>query len=227
MRTYSSGSGRFHTPGASQYPISPPPMKSVTNSKRRPFHVNRNGHDDGFRFSSSTVIGDARTAAAFDEVESAAYACRMPDGHSTRTTSAPRRRPRPNRMSAGAAEGVDEELSRRWRRLPARRSIFAPRPERLLTRAVSRTRIDALRLPPSLRHTATCPAEAADAMTSISPSPSTSAASAARADRDADAPDAGPPNARAVTSLHSPADARRSRGPSADHVRRSSMPSLS
>src|SRR5438477_70376 len=101
MRTYSSGSGTLRTPGASQYPISPPPMKSVTNSNRRPFHVYKNGHDDGFRSSSAIVIVPAREVSAW----------RTPDGHRTRTTSALVRRPSPNTTFAGATDGVAPEIA--------------------------------------------------------------------------------------------------------------------
>src|SRR5688500_17182063 len=82
MRTYSSGSGRFHTPGPAQPPISPPPMKSVTNSKRLPFQVNRYGHDEGLR-SSSVTLNVREPCTGLGEVS----ACRIPEGHSTRTRS--------------------------------------------------------------------------------------------------------------------------------------------
>src|SRR5687768_10932258 len=127
MRTYSSGSGWFHWPGPAQPPISPPPMKSVTNSKRVPFQVKRNGQDEGLRSSSVTV--KAREAAAgLGDVS----ACRMPDGHNTRTTSAAARDPSPNVMPDGDTAGDDEEASSTWRRLPALSSILAPTDDRLL-----------------------------------------------------------------------------------------------
>src|SRR5437870_5285511 len=66
-------------------------MKSVTNSKRLPFHVYRNGHEDGLRLSSSIVTGEVNAARPGEAVS----ACRTPDGHSTRTTSAPARQPSP------------------------------------------------------------------------------------------------------------------------------------
>ena len=61
----------------------------------------------------------------------------------------------------------------RWRRLPARISIFAPTALRLLTRAVSCTRTERDRLPPSLRRRRISVGVRNSA--SMSPSPSTSA----------------------------------------------------
>src|SRR5258705_1852190 len=119
-------------------------MKSVTNSKRLPFQVKRYGHDEGFRSSSVMVRLDVVRCGALT-----ISACRMPEGQSTRTTSAPGREPRPNTASAGDTAGEDEDISRTWRRLPALSSTFAAAAERLLTRGTRRTRNDALRLPPS------------------------------------------------------------------------------
>src|SRR3954447_20577791 len=102
MRTYSSGSGAACSPGESQYPSSPPPMKSVTNWKVDPFHVNRNGHDDGLRLSSVTVtVAGPETVVAWGT-----SAWTVPEGHRTRITSAEARVPRPKRISAGAAAGT-------------------------------------------------------------------------------------------------------------------------
>ena len=75
-------------------------MKSVTNSNRFPVHVYRNGQDEALRLSSSTARGDWTDVSA----------CRMPDGHRTRTTSARSLDPRPNRTSAGATAGVAGSL---------------------------------------------------------------------------------------------------------------------
>src|SRR5256885_15383006 len=108
-------------------------MKSVTNSNRFPVHVYRNGQDEALRLSSSTASGDRTDVSAW----------RMPDGHRTRITSAPPLEPRPNTTSAGATAGVADDVSSRWRRLPARMSILAPTPPRLLARPVRRTRTDA------------------------------------------------------------------------------------
>src|SRR5688572_14029447 len=119
MRTYSSGSGRFHDPGPAHPPISPPPMKSVTNVNALPFQVKRYGHDDGLRSSSVTVkLLPSRDAGA--DVS----AWRMPDGHNTRTTSAVVRGPRPKAVYDGAIAGEADETSRTWRRLPALISTF-------------------------------------------------------------------------------------------------------
>src|SRR4051794_5776674 len=106
MRTYSSGSGWFHADGATQSPISPPPMKSVTNSNRDPFHVKRKGHDDGLR--SSSVIG--RTGAR-SVVDGGVSAWMMPEGHSTRTASAAVLEPRPKMTSAGETAGEPDAVS--------------------------------------------------------------------------------------------------------------------
>src|SRR6188768_3138884 len=125
MRTYSSGSGWFHSPGPAQPPISPPPMKSVTNSKREPFQVKRYGHDEGLRSSSLTV--------KVRDVPAGVSACRIPEGHNTRTTSAAARVPRPNTTSEGDTAGDEDEVSSTCRRLPALNSIFAPNADRLLT----------------------------------------------------------------------------------------------
>src|SRR5207247_11388591 len=98
------GSGVLYLDDSSQYPISPPPMKSVTNSKRSPFQVKRNGHEEGFRSSSSTRNGEGSADSRVSD-------CRMPDGQKTRTASAPGRLPRPNTMSAGATAGAPAERS--------------------------------------------------------------------------------------------------------------------
>src|SRR3954468_24798578 len=120
MRTYSPGSGAACSVGETQQPSSPPPMKSVTNWKVDPSHVNRNGHDDGLRLSSVTVtVAGPEAVAAWGT-----SAWTVPEGHSTRITSAEARAPRPKRISAVAAAGTAAEDSNRWRRLPARTSIF-------------------------------------------------------------------------------------------------------
>ena len=74
-------------------------------------------------------------SAAGGACAGAISACRMPDGHSTRTTSAPGRAPRPNTKSAGAAGGVAADVSSRARRLPARIWTFAPTAAALLDAA--------------------------------------------------------------------------------------------
>src|SRR4026208_2581268 len=84
MRTYSSGSGSFHNAGAIQSPISPPPMKTVTNSNREPFHVKRYGHDEGLRSSSVTGSTDARAV-----VEAGASPWTIPEGQRRRTAQDP------------------------------------------------------------------------------------------------------------------------------------------
>src|SRR5262245_13598778 len=96
-------------------------MKSVTNSNRVPFQVTRYGHDDGLR--SSSVIGSTDARAVVDVGVSA---WTMPDGQRTRTASAAILEPRPKSTSAGATAGEEEEVSIVCRRLPARRSTFAP-----------------------------------------------------------------------------------------------------
>ena len=68
------------------------------------------------------------TRARLRRGRSAISACRTPDGHNTRTTSTPVRRPRPNTTSAGATGGVAAEVSSRARRLPARIWTFEPTP---------------------------------------------------------------------------------------------------
>src|SRR3954462_13158711 len=75
------------------------------NSNRVPFQVKRNGQDEGLRSSSSIFNAPLIEPVAVAGVS----ACRMPDGHSTRTTSAPVRLPRPNTMSAGAGAGAPAE----------------------------------------------------------------------------------------------------------------------
>src|SRR3954453_15440575 len=128
-------------------------MKSVTNWKVDPFHVKRNGHDDGLRLSSVTV-----TVAGPEDVAAwGTSAWTVPEGHRTRITSAEARAPRPKRISAGAAAGTAADDSNLWRRLPARPSIFVPAPVGLLCCASSRTRTERSRLPPSLRHTRNAP----------------------------------------------------------------------
>ena len=72
-------------------------------------------------------------------------------------------------MSDEDTAGDEEEVSITCRRLPARSSIFAPVAERLLTRAVSRTRSDAFRFPPSFLRRADGPSSVRIA-TSMSPS---------------------------------------------------------
>src|SRR5262245_34760906 len=122
-------------------------MKSVTNSNRVPFQVKRNGHDDGLR--SSSVIGGTDARAV---VEVGVSAWTMRHGQRTRTASAPVLEPRPKITSAGATGGDEDDVSIVCRRLPARRSTFAPSALRLLTRPVRRTRSEALRSPPSFLH---------------------------------------------------------------------------
>src|SRR5204863_9915393 len=102
---------------------------------------------------------------------------------------------------AGRNDGVAAEVSTRCRRLPARRSIFAPTPSRLLARPASRTRTAAWRVGLALRHRFS-PLAVSNATRSTPPSPSKSADASARGDASAGA---GAPalagNARAVTSV--------------------------
>ena len=143
------------SPGATQSPISPPPMKSVTNSKRAPFQVKRYGQDEGLR--SSSVIGE-RSRARPARLPAASRPAAMPDGQRTRTTSA-----------AVARAEPEEEIGRRDRRRRPRTSRALAqaaganldlRPDaaaiadacRRAARATTR-----LRLPPSFRHTRNAP----------------------------------------------------------------------
>src|SRR5581483_4062887 len=141
-------------------------MKSVTNSKRWPFHVYKKGHEDGFRSSSVIARGVAIVVSAW----------RIPDGHSTRITSAPGREPRPNTTSAGPTCGVADEVSMRARRLPARRSIFDPTPARLLARPVRCTAIDGCGCEVELRHQETAPLRSATTRSEVPFAPKSAAA---------------------------------------------------
>src|SRR2546430_5976029 len=138
----------------------------------------------------------------------------MPDGHSTRTTSAPERRPRPNTTSAGAAAGVAAEVSTRALRLPARTCTFDPTPRRLLTSPLSRTRCDFRAASPLLRQTAIDPR--LSATRSVKPSPSMSPVAKPQANSGAGGPGAGA-TALALTSDHPAAGLRETPGPAGDH----------
>ena len=65
--------------------------------------------------SSSVIVKLLPSRVAGADVS----ACRMPDGHNTRTTSADVRGPRPNDVEDGAIAGEEDETSRTCRRLPA------------------------------------------------------------------------------------------------------------
>src|SRR5262245_51592135 len=169
-------------------------MKSVTNSKRSPFHVNKNGHDDGLRSSSSTVT-DEESGADGEPVS----AWSTPEGHRTRTTSATDRGPRPNNRSLAATAGVALDDSRRWLKLPARICTLDPTPDALLPRPRSRTRSELFRMSPLLCQN-TGPLEPSVTKSTM-PSPSRSAAARPRGDTGA-AAGVAPAIAFAVTSDH-------------------------
>src|SRR5262249_18132624 len=132
-------------------------MKSVMNSKRSPFHVYRNGHDDGLRSSSVIVIDRATAQCLLSTIRAGAVcgnsisAWTMPDGHSTRTASGSERLPSPNITSAGTAAGLAALVSSFCHRLPARTSTLAPTPLRLLTLPARFTLIVWFEFPASFR----------------------------------------------------------------------------
>ena len=135
-------------------------MKSVTNSNRVPFQVKRYGQDEGLR--SSSVHGESTGRGPRPGRRSVVSACRMPDGHSTRTTSAPcagRGRTRVGRRDGGRRR-------RRFELLP--QAAGAQLDLRSDAAAVADARRPAARaarrcrLPPSLRHTRSVAAPIAD-----------------------------------------------------------------
>ena len=155
------GIGLVPGPGPAQPPISPPPMKSVTNSKRVPFQVKRYGHDEGLRSSSVTVIAcdaaaragaaqgrlrlqDARRPQHADDVGGRARA-------RGRTRHRPARRPATPTTFRALAQAAGAQLD-----LRADAAAVADARRRAATRS------DAFRLPPSLRQTCRSPPSIAD-----------------------------------------------------------------
>ncbi len=108
-------------------------MKSVTNSNRTPFHVYRNGHDDGLRSSWVTVAVPPDASAPRAPPPVSVSACTMPEGQGTRTTSAP-----PLPQAEDQIRGRGRGRGRRFRvsaQAAARISILAPTAPRFGRRA--------------------------------------------------------------------------------------------
>ena len=148
------------------------------NSKRSPFHVKRYGHDDGLRSSSVSASVECGTIpAAGASAAGGSSACTMPAGHSTRTTSAAARLPRPKTTSS---PGRRRPGARGFDLLPqaARAQLdLEPTALRLLTLPARRIRSDGCRLPPSFLSAISRPRSGPPGVRStrsVSPSPSTS-----------------------------------------------------
>ena len=226
MRTYSSGSGMFHVPGAS--PVAHLAAAHEVGHELEPRAVP--GEQERTRRGLAIELGDRRPepwpkTAARRRRRARSRSAGFPTARGRGRCRPRARLPSPKTRSAGATAGVADEVSSFCRRLPARISTFDPSRLRLLTRASSVTRTERWRLPPSFRHTRSAPA-AVSATMSLSPSASRSATATSRSEDDVP-PDRAPTALSRVTSIQRPPAFLKRCVPRGPATSRSSRPSLS